>query len=255
MKSLRAFWKQNYKIILVVFGIVFVVAMWWFLSWIVHSALIPSPIYTFANLGILLSESATYENLFGSLSRLIVGFGLSFIVGSLLGIVAGVYKKLQYFLKPLMMTLRTLPTAAVMLIFLALFRFSNAPYYIVFLVVFPISYESMVAGINHIDDGIRDSLKIEGEKKLKSIMRVRVPLTAPYVVLGIFQSLGLGMKVEIMSEILAGDGRMHGIGTAIKLAYDAPKYVDMYGYGILAIILIALIELALYFAKKLVNNK
>lgn len=255
MKSLRAFWKQYYKTILVVFGIVFVVAAWWFLSWIVHSALIPSPIYTFANLGILLSESATYENLFGSLSRLIIGFGLSFIAGSLLGIVAGVYKKIQYFLKPLMITLRTLPTAAVMLIFLALFRFSNAPYYIVFLVVFPISYESMLAGINHIDEGIRDSLKIEGEKKLKSVLRVRVPLTAPYVILGIFQSLGLGMKVEIMSEILAGDGRMHGIGTAIKLAYDTPRYVDMYGYGILAIVLIALIELALYFAKKFVNNK
>lgn len=255
MKSLGAFWKQYYKVILVTLGIFFVVALWAFLSWIVQSALIPSPFYTFANLGILLSESRTYENLFGSLGRLIVGFGLSFILGSILGIVAGVYKKVQYFLKPLMMTIRTLPTAAVMLIFLALFRFSNAPYYIVFLVVFPISYESMVAGINHIDEGIRDSLKIEGDKKLRSILRVRVPLATPYVVLGIFQSLGLGMKVEIMSEILAGDGRMNGIGTAIKLAYDAPKYVDMYGYGILAIVLIALIELALYFAKKLVNSK
>jgi len=255
MGKLTAFWKRYQNILLIILGILFVLGLWWFLSWITHTALIPTPWAAFANLGVMLTTREVYQDLWGSLQRLLLGFAFSFLLGSLLGILSGIYKKLQYFLKPLMVTLRTLPTAAVMLIFLALFRFANAPYYIVFLVIFPIAYESMVTGINHIDSGVRDSLRIEGERKVRSIFAVRVPLTAPYVLLGIFQSLGLGMKVEIMSEILAGDGRMDGLGIGIKLAYDTPDYLTMYGYAILAVVLIGLIELSLSLAKKYLIKK
>ncbi len=249
------FWKRYHPLILTVLGIFFVIGLWWTLSALTQTALIPSPWAAFANLGVMLTSFSVYQDLWGSLKRLLLGFGISFVFGSLLGILSGIYKKLQYFLKPLMVTIRTLPTAAVMLIFLALFRFADAPYYIVFLVVFPIAYESMVTGIGHIDSGVSDSLRIEGERKWRSIFRVRVPLTAPYVLLGVFQSLGLGMKVEIMSEILAGDGRMDGLGIGIKVAYDTPDYLAMYGYAILAVFLIGLIELALYFAKKYLVKK
>ncbi len=255
MRKLATFWKRYQPILLTILGILFVLGLWWLLSFVTDTALIPSPWAAFANLGEMLTTREVYQDLWGSLKRLLLGFAFSFLLGSLLGIFAGIFKKVQYFLKPLMVTLRTLPTAAVMLVFLALFRFANAPYYIVFLVVFPIAYESMVTGINHIDSGVRDSLRIEGERKIRSIVYVRVPLTAPYVLLGIFQSLGLGMKVEIMSEILAGDGRMDGLGIGIKVAYDTPDYLSMYGYAILAVILIALIELSLALAKKYLVKK
>lgn len=255
MEKLRIFWKKHHAILLTVLGVFFVLGVWWTLSALTDTALIPSPWAAFSNLATMLTQFSVYQDLWGTLKRLLIGFGLSFVLGSLVGILAGIYKQLQYFLKPLMVTIRTLPTAAVMLIFLALFHFADAPYYIVFLVVFPIAYESMVTGINHIDQGISDSLRIEGERKYRSIFYVRVPLTAPYVLLGIFQSLGLGMKVEIMSEILAGDGRMDGLGIGIKLAYDAPNYLDMYGYALLAVLLIGLIEFALYMAKKYLVKK
>ena len=255
MGKIATFWKKYHPLLLTVLGILFVLGLWWLLSLITDTAPIPSPWAAFRNLGAMLATREVYQDLWGTLERLLLGFALSFLLGSSLGILSGIYKKLQYFLKPLMVTLRTLPTAAVMLVFLALFRFADAPYYIVFLVVFPIAYESMVTGINHIDSGVRDSLRIEGDRKWRSIFYVRVPLTAPYVLLGIFQSLGLGMKVEIMSEILSGDGRIDGLGIGIKVAYDTPDYLAMYGYAILAVILIGLIELSLSLAKKYLFKK
>lgn len=231
-------------------GIIFVIFLWWILSAFYNSILIPSPLKTIVRTGEYLISMETYQYIWGTLTRLLIGFSLSFLFGCILGFFGGMSKKVELFLKPLIVTLRTLPTAAVILTFIALFSSKKAPYYIVFLVVFPLAYEAMVSGIRNISMRYLDPLRLEGLYSPLSIKKIIIPLTSPYLFLGLFQALGLAMKVEIMAEILSGDAKMYGLGFAIKRESDLMKMTNVFAISLITIILISLIEIALYYAKK-----
>lgn len=253
-KSLSSFFLRNKKKLLTVAGILFVFLVWWIASCFVTRVIIPGPYATLVRLFELLGSASTYKNLLGTLTRLLIGFGISFLIGTVLGIIAGMYNSLATFLKPLITTLRTLPTAAVILVFITLVTSLNAPYYVVFLAVFPISYEAALSGVSNISSKYMLPLRLEGDKKLNSIFRVILPLSLPYILLGLLTSLGLGMKVEIMSEIIAGNTSLVGVGSAIKTAMMYVEMKDIFAYSIIIIALIGTIEGLLGYLKKRISH-
>lgn len=245
--------KKATQSLLVGLGVLFVIAIWFALSFLGDAYLIPNPITTISRVISLLGDFTTYQHIGETLKRLLIALLLSFMLGSILGVLGGLFPKFHLFFKPMMITLRTLPTASLILIFISLTRIMYAPIYVVGLITFPLSYEAMVAGICHIDDGIKNALKLEGEYSFKAITRVTVPLTMPYVFLGIVQSLGLGMKVVIMAEILTGSRTVSGLGFALRLAYEDVNYLDIFAYSVIAILFISGIELLLHYVKKRVQ--
>ncbi|MDD4006096.1 MAG: hypothetical protein PHD98_02895, partial [Bacilli bacterium] len=82
-----------------------------------------------------------------------------------------------------------------------------------------------------------------------------IPLSMPYVLLGVVSSLGLGMKISIMSEIIAGSNRISGLGRLIHLAYIEADMTRIVAISIFAIILIGLIDLAMFFAKRKLKTR
>lgn len=252
--TLSSFFYRYRKSILSILGIGLVFAIWWLLSLRYHNLAIPSPGETFKQVYVLLGQKQTYVDIFSSLIRLFIAFSISFLIGSLLGILAGIYSWVYRFLRPLIITLRTLPTAAVILVFVTVMSSKEAPYYIVFLVVFPLVYEAMANGLKNIPNELMLSLKLEGKNSLRSIFKIRIPLAAPYILLGILQSLGLGMKVEIMSEILSGNMNLNGLGIAIKVFLRDVEMVNVFAYSVITIVIMGLIEGGLYLAKKRIKK-
>lgn len=246
--------KKTVNTMMIILGILFVFGLWFLLSSLNDSFLIPNPLITLARVFRLLGEPVTYVHIGETLKRLGLALLLSFGFGSMFGVLGGLFPRFHLFFKPLMITLRTLPTASVILVFISLTRIMYAPIYVVFLITFPLCYEAMVAGITHIDDSIKSALKLEGEHSFKAITKVTVPLTLPYLFLGFVQSLGLGMKVVIMAEILTGSRTVNGLGFALRLAYEDVNYLDIFAYSVLAIILIGMIELLLTYVKKKVKS-
>lgn len=246
--------KSHLNSLIIILGIFFVIGLWFLLSWVGDSYLIPNPLKTFSRVIILLSEPQTYVHLYETLKRLTLALLISFAFGSFFGVFGGLFHRFHLFFKPLIITLRTLPTASVILIFISLTRIMYAPIYVVFLITFPLSYEAMVAGITHIDESVKSALKLEGEYSFKAITKVTIPLTLPYIFLGLVQSLGLGMKVVIMAEILTGSRTVNGLGFALRLAYEDVNYLDIFAYSVLAVILIGLVEVLLNIVKKKVKK-
>ena len=120
--------------------------------------------------------------------------------------------------------------------------------------MFPLIYENTVNGLVNIDENIINALKIDGNRGLSSLFRVKLPLASSSINLGIIQSLGLGMKVTIMSEIISGSRNVYGLGFALRIAQEDVIYTDMWALTLIAIILIGIIELILYFVKRLLKN-
>ena len=159
-----------------------------------------------------------------SLLRTIISLVISFIFAFILGLIAGLFKPVKDFLAPLVYLLKLVPTPCV--VFFIILFFLREPnigsLIITFLIVFPILYESFVEGLTNIDPSIKLSLRLEGYYSKKSIFKVLIPESMPYLLLGCINSIGLGVKVSIMSEILIGTDSLWGIGY-IKIFFKKTK--------------------------------
>ena len=120
-----------------------------------------------------------------------------------------------------------------------------------FLVLFPLIYEATLKGFLEIDHNIINSLRLEETKGFSSLFKVLFPLASPYILLSVIQSIGLGLKIEIMAEILMGDNKNIGIGHLINNAYNHTfNYIDIYSYALLIVVVYLLIDLVLHILKE-----
>ena len=119
-KQTKAFIGNTYFIYTL--GLLFVFGLWFLFAFIVggENLIFPSPIETIKAAGDILSRSYIYKGIGWTILRTLMGFVAAFILAFILGSLAGHYKKLYLFLKPLMLVAKSIPTAALVFLFLIL---------------------------------------------------------------------------------------------------------------------------------------
>ncbi|MCR5491285.1 MAG: ABC transporter permease subunit [Bacilli bacterium] len=234
-------------------GILFVVLLWTVISMGqgAGNLVFPSPWATLAKLGEMMSGAYIYKCLGISLLRTLEGFAIAFAAALLLGSLAGAIKPLQTFLKPLITVFKSAPTAAFVFLFLVLAGSSQAPIFIVIILAFPILYEAVIGGINHISPEINDAIKVDRGGFFYPLIKIRIPLAAPYVLVGVASSFALSFKTAIMAEIITGS-TSYGLGSLIN-SYrnqDPSDLTPIFAITALAIIIILVIDLLTYVLKR-----
>lgn len=249
MKSLKRVYKKYRTILYSVLGILGLFFVWWLISYLVKTSLFPGPESVIPHLFTLLATGDTYLAIGGTLLRLLIAVALGVVFGFIFGVIAYLSKGFRAFNRPFIVVLRTIPTAAVIFIIIALLKPIFAPTIIVFLITYPIMYEAFLNGLLSVNKDVIEASKIDGASLFKSVLFISLPLSKSYILLGLVSSLGLGMKVSIMSEILAGSRSLPGLGNII---YNYSTIVDMEGIlavSLIAIILIGISDIAIYLAK------
>ncbi len=237
-------------------GVLFIIAVWYLAAYLMRlrgNRILPYPDKVAAALGeILFGEEAdgTYVAVGYSLLRVVIGFAGSFVLGAILGTLAGLYPKFRAFMAPGVSITRALPTAAVVSVLVGIFYgVKGLPDYIPcvlgLLVAFPIIYEAFLTGIAEMDKDVRESLDLDaGSRSLKGIVFVSWPMSASYVKLSSVQSLGLCLKVTIMSEIMVSGGMTSGLGVLIgeyQLNLEMAKVIAV---SLLTIAIILVVDLS-----------
>ena len=238
-------------------GIIFLFLLWLVVSISIEGGetLFPSPISTFKVTFELLGRSYIWTSIGWTMLRTLIGFVSSFIVAFILGSIAGNYQKVYLFLKPLITVFKSIPTAALVFLFLVLSGAKYAPIYIVFLLSFPILYEAVSGGIRSIDKEVIESARLDTNNFFHIIFNIKMPLSVPYILVGIASSFALSLKTEIMAEIITGDTK-YGLGCAIS-AYrnmDPSDLTPIFGVALIALTIILLIDLLGYIVKKLLDK-
>ena len=227
-------------------GLIFVFCLWFILTYTIGKGnyYFPSPIETIKKMGELLSSSYIYKGIGWTLLRTLIGFAGALIVAFILGTVAGQYQKVYLFLRPLMLVMKSIPTAALVFLFLVLSGSKFAPVYIVFLISFPILYEAIAGGMHNIEDEILDSLKIDATPFVTSVTKVKLPLAVPYLIVGLTSSFALSLKTEIMAEIITGDTN-YGLGSMISTYrnIDPTDLTPIFAISLITLIFILIIDL------------
>ena len=190
-----------------ILGVFFIVGIWYIISLSQgHGNIVfPLPHETFVKTGEILSKAYIYKCIGWTILRTLIGFGIAFASALILGLLSGRFPKVYVFLKPLVIVLKSAPTAAFIFLFLILVGSKFASIFIVILIAFPILFEAVVGGLNSISPEVNDAMRIDTGNAFKAFFQVKLPLAIPYIVVGLLSSLALSFKTSIMAEIIAGD--------------------------------------------------
>ncbi len=246
------------KYVLTILGCLLFLGIWLAISLIIdeRTMIFPDPLKTFVEAGKILSTEYVYKCISWTMLRMLIGFSASFIMAMVFGVLAGHYKSFKTVLNPMIIALKSIPTAALVFLFLVLVGARNAPIFIVVLISFPILYESISSGISNTPPELIEAARVDGSKFTETAFKVRLPLAIPYVLVGIASSFALSFKIEIMAEIITGDTR-NGLGSAISAAQknDPTNMVPIFAYSLIAIVFILLITILEDVITKLVKKK
>lgn len=225
-------------------GIIFFLFIWEIISLFFddNNLIFPSLFKTFSYLTTLFKTSYLYKCIFYTFKRIVFGILLSCVSALIIGTISGNNDRFRYFISPIITVFKSIPTASLVFLFLVFVGAKNTPVYIVFLITFPIIYESFVDSYLSIDDTIEDVLSLE-EGKLYKIFKVRLPLAFKGFKLGVLSSFSLAFKIEIMAEVIAGSSS-YGLGSAINYIQkaDPTNMVGVLAYSLIAIFISLLID-------------
>lgn len=232
------------KYSLTIFGCLLFLGIWFLISLFVGDTkmVFPDPFSTIKETGRILRYEYVYKCIGWTMLRMVIGFSISFLLAMIFGIFAGNFPSFKTVMKPTITALKSIPTAALVFLFLIISGARYAPIYIVILISFPILYESISAGISNIPNELIEAAKVDGGRFLKTTFRVRLPMAMPYVLVGVASSFALAFKIEIMAEIITGDTRS-GLGSAILAAQknDPSNMTTIFAYSLIAIVFILFI--------------
>ncbi|MCH3908769.1 MAG: hypothetical protein LKF75_01040 [Bacilli bacterium] len=252
-----------------VLGFAFLIGVWYLCSYLMYrvgNRLLPYPHEVLVTLAKVLFDpnyaATTYSAIGWTLARLLIGFTISFLLGMILGTIGGLFKNFKRFMSPFVSFAKTMPTAAFVIILLGVFlQFRGlSPYipcFLVFMVAFPLIYEAFASGIENEAPDVKDALKLDGgDKSLSAITQVLWPDSESYINLSIAQSLGLSMKVSVMSEILTNSSTSQGgIGWLIADSNLYASMKEIMAYSLIAVFMVAIIDIPLSVLKKEMKKK
>ncbi|MGG1572002.1 ABC transporter permease [Fictibacillus sp. NRS-1165] len=219
---------------------------------LISATLLPRPSEIFIAFKDLIRTGELFTHFKISLLRAITGFLLGGGLGLLAGLVVGFSSKTEQTLDPTLQMLRTIPSLAVIPLFILWFGFGELSKILLISksAFFPL-YVNAFLGIRGVDSKLFDVAKILEFSKWKQITNLILPAALPNILLGLRLSLGAAWLALVAAELM---GSSEGIGYLIM---DARQFsqtsVVFVGIIIFAVFGKASDSLVRYFEKRLLK--
>ena len=227
--------------------------LFWLLDWqgaalLLHSFLLSSPAEVVRRLVELLGDARYYQALRFSFFRIAGGFLLGTALGALLAVAAARWRPVEYLLRPLMLTVKSVPVASFIILALIWLNSRRLNTFISFLMVLPIVYGNLLEGLKGESRELTEMARMFRVSPLRRLLYVELPQLKPALLSALSLGLGMSWKSGIAAEVI-------GIptGSTGAMLYQAKVYLDMsalYAWT-LSIVLVSLIfEKAVLFLVK-----
>lgn len=178
--------------------------------------ILPSPATTLKSLYLLLQQAEIQHNFFLTLQRVLLGFGISLVVGSVLGLLAGLSATASVLSRPLVSIFTGMPPIAWIVLAMIWFGFGNAT--VIFTVVvasFPIMFVGALQGTRTLEGDLQemaDSFSFGFWLKLREVY---APHLFSYFFPSWIAALGMSWKIVVMAELLSSND---GMGANLAIA-------------------------------------
>ena len=145
-----------------------------------------------------------------------VGFGLSIVVGVLLGFLIGSSRLMYAALYPLLVAFNAVPKAAIVPILIVWFGIGIGPGILTAFLIsfFPITV-NIATGLATLEPELEDVLRVLGARRWDVLVKVGLPRSMPYFYGSLKIAITLAFVGTVLAEMTAGDS---GIGYLMQTA-------------------------------------
>lgn len=166
--------------------------------------------------------------LVSTLGLLAAGYAVACVAGTLLGLAMGCSRRANALFEPLLEMLRPIPKPALLPPLILLFGLgASMKIAIVFLgAVFPVLINT-IQGVRSVDPILIDVARTYRCGSMRTVFRVILPASLPMILAGMRVSLGLGLVLVVLAEMLTGE---YGLGARAMDAQRAFRVYDMYAW-------------------------
>ena len=200
----------------------------------------PSPKDVFLTLEGLIKDKTLFFGIISSLQRLIIGFGISLVIGVVLGVIIVRYSYLRENVRDLVLGLQTLPSVAWIPFSILWFGLSEAT--IIFVIAIGSTFAIAIAtedGIKNVNPQFLKAAKTMGIKGQKLYFKVVLPAALPMIVSGMKQGWSFAWRALMAGEMLVGT---KGLGYILMVGRDLADISQVVAVMIVIILLGILIE-------------
>lgn len=232
-------------------SIIFLIVLWGVVSKVVNNeVIIPSIKSTVISLFAIVKDKSFIIIMISTILRSLISFLISFIIALLFGVISSASKIFYNFMIPLVSFLKSVPTMAIIILALIWLSNDSAPILIGFIVVFPILYESVLAGITNVDFKLLDMARLYKVKKGTVIKNIYLPSILMSVNGVISSASGLNFKVVIAGEVLGQP--KYSIGSSLQLEKMYLNTSGVFAWIIIIVLLVGVLEklIKFLFSKK-----
>jgi len=222
----------------------FALAVWQALAAAVGSAwLLASPARTVCVLLDLLGQPSFWKTLGFSFVRITGGYLSALLIGSLLAAAAGASRAVELLLWPFLSAIKATPVASFIILCLIWLNARQLSVFISFLMVLPIVYTNLLAGIRARDVRLAEMARVFSIGRGTRFVYIDLPQLRPYIESACSVGVGLAWKSGIAAEVI-------GIptGSVGERLYQAKIYFstgELFAWTAAAVLCSILLEKAL----------
>ncbi|MCE5256426.1 MAG: ABC transporter permease subunit [Spirochaetaceae bacterium] len=225
-------------------GIVLAILLWEIASARVGVSLIlPGPAEVAASFFSLAKTAGFWVAVGGTFRRVLVSFFISLVLGSVTGILAGLYPSVQHFTAPFLTIIRATPVMALILIIMFWFPAGHVPVFSAILMAYPVVHTGLYQGTIATDRTLLEMARVFRVQRKTVFFRLRLPAIRGDMASAAKNSLGLCWKVVVAGEVLSQPSFALGSGMqSSRLSLDTP---GVFAWAIASIMLCGLSEFLL----------
>ena len=186
-----------------------------------HSILLASPAEVLTRTIKIISGEGFLSHIWFSLYRIGKGFLYGLVLGSALAVIAGRFPAAETLIFQYMVSIKTVPVASFIVIALIWLSSKELSVFISFLIVLPVIYNNILAGLKSIDPKMQEMAEIFRMSWGKRLLYIYIPHLKSFILSACSVAIGLAWKSGVAAEII-------GIpdGSLGEVLYEAKVYLN-----------------------------
>lgn len=225
-------------------SVLFMLFVWKILAWHFNSDFIlPHPEDTLITTVKLFTDGQFLLVVGSTVIRGLLGFFISLVFGIGIGVLAGISPNFNAFLKPILVTIRSTPVIAIILLALIWLTSNSVPIFIAILTMFPFICTNVIDGIRSVDSQIVEMATFYKIPRHRIIREVHIPAIMPFIISGASSAMGIGWRAIIIGEVLSQP--RFGIGTVMQSAQTFLNVDAVIAWTIIAVLISYVFEKAI----------
>ena len=215
------------------------------LIWIVASTgvpafVLPGPARVWTAWRGLVATDSFWRDLGATFGRVVVGFLLAAVAGTVGGLVLGSSRALGLFFEPILAVVNSISSAIWAIFAIIWFGISNATtVFVVFMTAMPLVLTNVWGGTQTVSVDFIELARTFRMSRLKVILKIYLPTIMPYFFTGARLAFGFGWRVSLVAETL---GATNGIGFRLRQAADLVQTDQVFAWTLTLVAMMMLLE-------------